>query len=120
VNTEGRRVTNLLKLDLASVVHNQCELIEPVDDGSGIYAEVLTESGFALVFHHVACRQRERAEWDAIRAGLDEQRHPIAIENAAGPASFLYLDERKTLGHYMEYMWLDPASAAMFASIPNN
>jgi len=32
----------------------------------------------------------------------------------------LYLDERKTLGHYLEYMWLDPESAALFASIPNN
>ncbi|HLS99841.1 MAG TPA: VOC family protein [Porticoccaceae bacterium] len=120
VYREGRRVTNVLKLAFAGVDHNQIELIEPVDDGSGIYAEVLPESGFALVFHHVACRHRERAEWDAFRAGLDEQRHPIAIENAAGPASFLYLDERKTLGHYLEYMWLDPASAAMFASIPNN
>lgn len=116
----GKQVTNLLKLAFANVAHNQIELIEPVSDGSGIYAEVLPDSGFALVFHHVACRHHEREEWDAFRSGLDEKIHPVAIESASGPSSFLYLDERKTLGHYLEYMWLDPVSAQMFAGIPNN
>lgn len=120
VYRNGRQVTNVLKLAFANVAHNQIELIEPVSDGSGIYAEVLPENGFALVFHHVACRHYSRDEWQSFRAGVDEQRHPIAIENAGGPASFLYLDERKTLGHYLEYMWLDPQSAEMFASIPSN
>jgi len=120
VYRHGKQVTNKLKLAFANVNNNQIELIEPVADGSGIYAEVLPDSGFALVFHHVACRHHSREEWDSFRAGLDEAIHPIAIESASGPTRFLYLDERKTLGHYLEYMWLDPESAALFASIPNN
>ena len=120
VYSGGKPVTNVLRLAFANVNNNQIELIQPIDDGSRRYSEVLTGAGFELVFHHVACRLYSEGEWQSFRRSLDETRHPIAIENISGPTSYVYLDERKTLGHYVEYMWLDPEGEAMFAAIPDN
>jgi Glyoxalase/Bleomycin resistance protein/Dioxygenase superfamily len=101
----------------------QIELIQPIEGNLTLYADELPDGpAFALRFHHVGCRLRERAQWDAFRAGLDPGKHRIAFESMApAPQSrFLYLDERARLGHYLEYMWLDAQASEFFDAIPRN
>jgi hypothetical protein len=101
----------------------QIELIQPIEGNLTLYADALPSGpAFALRFHHVGCRLRDRAQWDAFRAGLDPCRHRIALESrlAEHESHYLYLDEHARLGHYLEYMWLDAAASAFFDAIPRN
>lgn len=120
VISNGERVSNELLLAFANVGNQQIEIIQTLHDGCGRYTDKLPKQGFAQHFHHLGCRFFQREQWDEFRENLDTGLHPIAFENAGGPTSFLYTDERQSLGHYLEYMWLDEAGAAMFAAIPNN
>lgn len=83
----------------------QFELIQPLIDESGIYAN-FADNGGVMHFHHVAMRV---ADWDAFRAAVDAQDLPVVLERAIeGDAlKFLYLDARAVCGHYLEYVWMN-------------
>ena len=55
------------------------------------------------------------------RASLDEAKHPIVIGGSLPDVvEFFYTDERSRLGHYLEHVWLSPATLEMMAQqIPN-
>lgn len=82
----------------------QYELIEPVIDESGVYANYANNGGLCH-FHHVAMRV---ADWDSFRAAVDGQDLPVVLERAieGDILKFLYLDGRKVCGHYLEFVWM--------------
>ncbi len=82
----------------------QYELIEVVDDETGIYAN-FKDNGGLLHFHHACVRV---PEWEAFRAAVDEQDLPVVLEraNEGDLLKFLYLDGRSFCGHYLEYVWM--------------
>lgn len=82
----------------------QYELIEIVDDQTGIYAKSF-ENGGELRFHHI-CNRVE--DWDAFRARVAAQDLPVVMERAieGDGLKFLYIDARPWLGHYLEYVWM--------------
>ena len=48
-------------------------------------------------------------DWERHRAAIDVARHPIAFQGALGELlRFFYTDERATLGHYVEHVWMSP------------
>ncbi|VWX48267.1 VOC family protein [Novosphingobium sp. 9U] len=86
------------------------ELIEPVGGYVEHYVNMLPDDRSDAVprFHHISLRRDNEAEMreEVARLGL-----PLAFE---GPLStkdkipslvFIYLDGRKTLGHYVEFTW---------------
>jgi hypothetical protein len=82
----------------------QYELIEVVEDESGIYANYIDNGGL-LHFHHVCMRV---PEWEPFRAAVAEQDLPVVLERAGEGdlLKFLYLDGRAFCGHYLEYVWM--------------
>lgn len=90
----GQRTACKMKLAFATVGEHQLELIEPVEDPIGRYAEILPTSGFGQRFHHLGCRFKERQEWDQFRASLDTEKHPIAFENVGGESRYLWRSGR--------------------------
>jgi hypothetical protein len=123
---DGSVANNELILAFANVGQQQVELIQPVNDVSGFYANALrsgnkTEGNeFEIVLHHLGCRFFDIEQWHAFRDQLDLEQHTLAFENVGGDFHYLYTDERKTLGHFLEYMWLDGEGAALFDAIPQN
>ncbi|MFA7554040.1 MAG: VOC family protein [Spongiibacteraceae bacterium] len=118
---DGREVTNELILAFANVGDQQVELIQPVNDASGLYVGALPQrEGFSMVLHHLGHRFSDLAQWNSFRDQLDLNTHKLAFENNGGSFHYLYTDERDSLGHFMEYMWLDDEGAAMFDAIPQN
>jgi hypothetical protein len=112
-----------LSVAFGHIGETQIELIQPIEGNLTLYADALPSGpAFALRFHHVGCRLRDRAQWDAFRAGLDPRKHRIALESrlAEHESHYLYLDEHARLGHYLEYMWLDASASAFFDTIPRN
>jgi hypothetical protein len=80
------------------------ELIQPLSGAIELYEPALPRDG-GVGFHHVAAIvPGGRADWEAFRATVDESR--IAIEGGREQMRFLYLDERDTLGHHVEHVWM--------------
>jgi hypothetical protein len=107
-----------LKIALAFVDNLQVELIEPSGPGARIYTETLPTTGFGLVLHHLAFMLPGPIDtWHEFRAGVGNDKHPLAIEGDLGFVKFLYLDERPRLGKYLEYLW---AERDIHAHVPRN
>lgn len=100
-----------LKIGLARVGGVEIELIEPIGETAPLFKNVLPGGDeLAIRFHHVCIRIDGPLEnWDAHVASLDLARHPIAFQGSLGDVMrFIYTDERKTLGHYVEHVWMAP------------
>ena len=91
---------------------SKIELIEPQGSTSTLFSDVLPVGGseLAIIFHHVAIRIDGSVEnWQQHRASIDFARHPIVYQGAlADMLCYFYTDERKTLGHYLEHVWMSP------------
>ena len=110
----------VLKVALAVVGGVEIELIEPVGDTAPMFREILPDGdGLAIRFHHVATRIDGPIEnWDAHVASLDLTRHPVVFEGAVGDMlRYIYTDERKTLGHYIEHVWMSSELLAQMRAV---
>lgn len=91
-----------IKAGLIWIENIQYELIEVVNDEVGIYGDWRFDGPFG--FHH-QCTKIE--DWDDFRARVDRQDLPLVMEATSnGGLKFLYLDARRSLGHYLEYVWV--------------
>jgi hypothetical protein len=112
-----------LRIGLARVGGVEVELIEPQGTTAALFSEALPKdaAGLAIRFHHVAIRiDGSLEDWERHRAAIDTARHPIAYQGALGDMlRFFYTDERSTLGHYVEHVWMSPELLAQLgAAIP--
>jgi hypothetical protein len=109
-----------VEIALAFVGESMIEIIQPLGLNDSLYRQVLPESGFALVFHHIAHRLHSDAEWDAMLRSAEARGHPIAMQGEASNTRFLYIDTRASLGHFIEYLYyMDPANSSL-PRIPQN
>ena len=100
-----------LRIALARVNGVEIELIEPIGNTAPVFSDVLPGGDeLAIRFHHICFRIDGPVEnWDAHIATLDFDRHPIVFKGALDEMMrFIYTDERRTLGHYVEHVWLAP------------
>jgi hypothetical protein len=88
-----------VKLAFMWVGDFQYELIEPISGLDEIFGAYIPDDD-SLRFHHTCVRV---FDWDKFRRDVEVQPYPIAFEGGSGPNYFLYLDARKTLGHFLEY-----------------
>lgn len=102
VKTPSGPATMHVKLAFMWVGDFHYELIQPIAGLEEIYAAALPQDD-SLRFHHTCVRV---GDWDKFRRDVEHQPYPIAFEGGNGPNYFLYLDARKTLGHYLEYAYL--------------
>ena len=119
----GRADDVHLRLALCHVGGVEIELIEPQGSATNLFSEVLPRGGAELLirFHHVAIRIDGPFEnWERHRAAIDTVQHPIAYQGALGDMlRYFYTDERTTLGHYVEHVWMSPELLAQLgAAIP--
>jgi len=106
--------TSSVKVGLVWQGGHQIELIQPVSGYADHYTPVLPEdkSDPTPSFHHVCVR---RDDLEAMRREIDELGLPFAFEgrvpdeNGETAMVFIYLDARKTIGHFIEYIWATPA-----------
>ena len=91
------------ELRISMFWHNgvQYELIQPIVDEAGVYANAPSNGG-PIRFHHICLRVED---WQDFRNQVDAQDFPVVMERDLGPDKlrFAYLDGRKVFGHYLEY-----------------
>jgi hypothetical protein len=85
----------------------QIELIQPRTGFQDHYLPFLPadRSDPTPRFHHMAVRRDDLA---AMRAEIAQLNLPLAFEGEVPGLTYIYLDARATLGHYLEYVWASP------------
>jgi len=110
-----------LRIALARVGGVEIELIEPLGTTATLFSDVLPPNGkeLAIKFHHVAIRIDGALEnWQQHRAAVDISQHPIVYQGGLGDMlRYFYTDERSTLGHYVEHVWMSPELLAQLAGV---
>jgi hypothetical protein len=107
-----------LRIGLARVGGVEIELIEPLKDTAPMFRDFLPQTDELVVrFHHVAIRiDGDLADWDSHVASIDVAVHPIVYSGQMGDdLRFFYTDERATLGHYVEHVWMSVSMLAQVA-----
>ena len=93
------------------------ELIQPNGDVP-LYSSHMPPAGQLVRFHHLGHLIEERAEYDAVVAKATASGYPIAMQGNSYGINYLYLDVRVDMGHYLEYVHLDPPMAQFFDPVP--
>lgn len=117
----GEKKTLAVRAAMANIGSRQLEIIQPVSGATEIYTDAVDLSGHILNFHHTAI---------AVRGGYDAWQALLAEVEASGDAfaylfpaeqrpdqglSFCYVDTRHRIGHYTEFLWVDPALKGLHA-----
>lgn len=104
-----------IRAAMANIGRHQFEIIQPVSGATEIYTDEVDLSGHILNYHHIAIAVRGGFDsWlellDEVRASGDEFAYLFPVEPTPDDKlCFCYVDTRKRLGHYTEYLWVDEA-----------
>lgn len=119
----GRKQMLGVKAAIANIGTRQFEIIQPVSGAIEIYTDEVDLAGPILNFHHVGIAvPGPSAAWDALLNDVRASGDAFAYLFPAAPSPddrlrFCYVDTRRRLGHYTEYIWADPSLAGI-ASAP--
>ncbi|WP_159977412.1 MULTISPECIES: VOC family protein [unclassified Novosphingobium] len=97
----------------------QFEIIQPVAGATEIYTDAVDLGAHILGFHHIGIAvPGAYSEWEnllaQVRASGDEFAYLFPAEpSPEAKLCFCYVDTRRQLGHYTEYLWADPALAGI-------
>lgn len=104
-----------IRAAMANIGRNQFEIIQPISGAIEVYTDEVDLADHILNYHHIAIAVRGPfANWLAllaeVRASGDEFAFLMPPEPTADDkVCFCYVDTRKRLGHYTEYLWVDEA-----------
>lgn len=119
VIADGRAQMLVVKAAIANYGRHQFELIEPVSGPIHHYDNVLGPGSGIINFHHVAIAIRGGHDnWlallDRLAASGDEIAFLLDLPgDGPPPMAMCYVDTRRRLGHYTEYMWWHESLNAM-------
>lgn len=103
-----------LRAAVANVGTHQFEILEPVAGPTWIYTDGRDLSAELLQLHHVGLAvMGPYSKWLDTIARLEADGDEIVQIATVAPghepqALFAYVDNRKTLGHFTEYLWWSP------------
>lgn len=97
------------------------ELIYAEGPGSDIYMDRLPAGdGFKLKHHHLGFLIHDEAEWQALMAEVESKQWQMPhLSHTPGFMLSCFVDAPE-LGHYLEYLFPEPAALEFFASVPGN
>lgn len=106
---------------MANVGMRQFEIIEPVSGAIEIFTDEVDLTNHILNFHHVAIAVRGGYEaWQALLAEVAESGDEVAYlfpaeQHPGQGLAFCYVDTRHRLGHFTEFLWVDPGLDGLHA-----
>lgn len=115
-----------IRAAFANIGRHQLELIQPVSGATEIYTDEVDLDAHIINYHHIAIAVRgPHSEWlkllDEVRASGDDFAYLFPpVSSPDDKVCFCYVDTRKRLGHYTEYLWIDEAIRPMMAAMPKD
>ena len=95
---------------LADLNGFKVEVIEPTGGHDGIYREALPQEIGATRFHHVASAIQSQQDWDQVCETIANHQLATPIggraETEQGTFNYVYVDMRRQLGHYLEFVYI--------------
>ena len=105
-------------IELAWAGGTMYELVQGSGPGTEFYRSVLPMNGFAIRHHHLGYFIHDQAAWDALQNEIERGGLKVVFENKVeGFINACYI-EAPELGHYLEYLFPEPAGIAFFDSVP--
>jgi hypothetical protein len=114
-----------LNAAIANIGRHQFEILQPLSGPTHVYTDAVDLNAHIINFHHIAIAVR--GGYDQFKKVLAEVRasgdeiaflHPPVDQDEEPFVAFMYVDTRKRLGHYTEYLWWSEAMKGQ-PSIPN-
>jgi hypothetical protein len=102
-----------IRAAFANVGRHQFEIIQPISGAIEVYTDEVDLSKHILNFHHIAIAVRGGiAQWRELLAEVRASGDQFAflcpaVESDDDKVCFAYVDTRKRIGHYTEYLWVD-------------
>lgn len=96
------------------------ELLTASGPGSALYMDNLPTDTFAIRHHHLGFLIHDEAEWQALMDRIDHSGRVLLSQNyTQGFMRSCFVDAPE-LGHYLEYLFPEPAGLDFFQSVPAN
>jgi hypothetical protein len=108
-----------IRIELAWAGGMMFELIQTQGLGTDFYNGRLPAEGFAIRHHHLGYFVHSQSAWDDLEREISQGGWTVAWQtNAEGFMRVCYVDAWE-LGHYLEYIFPEPAGIAFFESVPS-
>ncbi|KHK89094.1 VOC family protein [Novosphingobium malaysiense] len=113
---------SLTQIALSYCGDTNFELVQPHNPSGDFYSDWISGAqDFVLRLHHYGMLVDSREDMAAIRAAHVARGHGIPLEaSMPGNLDALYADVTGTLGHYLEYIYLEEGGRQMFAAVPGS
>jgi hypothetical protein len=109
-----------IRVELAWVGGTMYEILTASGPGSEIYVSRLPTATFAIRHHHLGFLIHDEVQWDALHANAARLgKTVLAQNNNVGFLRSCFIDAPE-LGHYLEYIFPEPAGIAFFEQVPVN
>jgi hypothetical protein len=109
-----------IRVELAWVAGTMYELLTADGPGSALYVGHLPSDGFALRHHHLGFLIHHQDQWDALHVTAAEKGWSVpSVSRNPGFMQSCFVDAPE-LGHYLEYIFPEPAGIAFFESVPGS
>jgi Glyoxalase/Bleomycin resistance protein/Dioxygenase superfamily len=103
---------------LAWVGGTMIELVQASGPGSAFVTSVLPPDRFAIRHHHLGYFVEDQSRWDAVQHEFDLNGWRVAMCNVIPGFLRVCYVEAPELGHYLEYIYPEPAGIAFFEGVP--
>lgn len=110
-----------IHVELAWVGKTMYELLTASGEGSELYMRGLPAAGFAIRHHHFGFLLRTAAEWEDLHTEIANRNwHMPSLSHTPGFMRSCFVD-CPALGHYLEFLWPEPAGLNFFEQqVPAN
>ncbi len=109
-----------IHVELAWVGNTMYELLTASGPGSELYTVRLPADDFAIRHHHLGFLISSEDQWEALLANVERNRWSLLSKsNNPGFMQSCFVDVPE-LGHYLEYLYPEPAGLAFFENVPGN
>lgn len=80
------------------------EAIMPIGGADTVYRDGVSKAS-DVRFHHFASRVESQDEWELLLSTIKKRNLEVVVDGDVSGTKYLYIDTRKHLGHYIEYIW---------------
>jgi hypothetical protein len=109
-----------VRVALAWAGETNYEIIEAHGPAGAFYTHRLPAEGFAIQFHHLGFLIHDREAWRALEQEFVERGTPIVFQTLGSGFMDAFYIEAPGLGHYLEYIYPEPAGVEFLAKMPGN
>jgi hypothetical protein len=109
-----------IHVELAWVGNTMYELLTASGPGSALFVSHLPAGEFAIRHHHLGFLINDEQQWQALLGEIESKGWNMPSKSSHPGFMQSCFVEAPELGHYLEYLFPEPAGIAFFENVPAN